>query len=243
MTIKALILAAGYGTRMRPLTEHTPKPLLKAGGKALIEYTIEGLVKAGVKELVINHAWLGKQIEATLGDGSRYGARIQYSAEQAPLETAGGIRNALPLLANEDHDDFEFVVTNGDIYCDYDYGQLLRHPLQPGQLAHIVLTENPAHHSAGDFLLYDDGLVRVKPLIQGTAMHAGRAGIMTFTGIGRYRSSLFSTLPGGAYPLAPVLRQAMNAGAVSGEALKATWLDIGTVDRLQALDSMLQSRH
>ncbi|GAA3966344.1 N-acetylmuramate alpha-1-phosphate uridylyltransferase MurU [Allohahella marinimesophila] len=243
MTIKALILAAGYGTRMRPLTEHTPKPLLKAGGRALIEYTIEGLVKAGLRELVINHAWLGEQIEAALGDGSRYGAVIRYSAEREPLETAGGIRQALPLLAQDDSEDFEFIVTNGDVYCEYDYSQLLEHRLAPAELAHVLLTDNPDHNPAGDFLLYDDGRVRTKPLIQGTAMTAGQARVMTFSGIGRYRSSMFSKLPAGAYPLAPVLRKAMDQGAVTGQALDATWLDIGTVDRLQALDRMLQSPH
>lgn len=246
MSIKALILAAGYGTRMRPLTEHTPKPLLQAGGKALIEYTIDSLVKAGVRDLVINHAWLGEQIEAALGDGSRYGARIRYSAEGEPLETAGGIRKALPLLASDDAysdaSDFEFIVTNGDVYCEYDYSQLLEHRLATGQLAHVLLTENPEHNPAGDFLLYDDGRVRTKPLIQGTAMSAGQARVMTFSGIGRYRSSMFSQLPAGAYPLAPVLRKAMDQGGVTGQALDATWLDIGTVDRLQALDRMLQSR-
>lgn len=218
--MKAMILAAGRGERMRPLTDHTPKPLLQAAGKALIEYQIEALVGAGITELVINHAHLGRQLEQALGDGRRYGAQIVYSAEgegQA-LETGGGIYKALPLLGTE-----AFVVVNGDIYCDYDFSRLQI----PEGLAHLILVDNPGHNPAGDFAL-NEGQV-----------HSEGSDKLTFSGIGVYRPALFSDCQPGAFALAPILRAAMLRGEVSGEHHRGLWMDIGTPERLQQLDRML----
>lgn len=218
--MKAMILAAGRGERMRPLTDHTPKPMLQAAGKALIEYHIESLVRAGFTELVINHAHLGIQLEQALGDGSRYGARITYSAEgegQA-LETGGGIYKALPLL-----DEAAFVVVNGDIYCDYDFSRLKL----PSGLAHLLLVDNPVHNPAGDFVL-SDGQV-----------HSEGSNKLTFSGIGIYRPALFADCQPGAFALAPLLRRAMERGEVSGEHYPGLWMDIGTPERLQQLDNIL----
>lgn len=218
--MKAMILAAGRGERMRPLTDHTPKPLLMAAGKRLIEYHIESLVSAGLTELVINHAHLGQQLEETLGDGSRYGAHIQYSAEgegQA-LETGGGIYKALPLLDGE-----AFVVVNGDVYCDYSFARLTL----PEELAHLVLVDNPPHNPVGDFALEDGQL------------HSDGENKLTFSGIGVYRSQLFVDCEPGAFPLAPLLRDAMSRSEVSGEHFRGRWMDIGTPERLQQLDKIL----
>ncbi|MDH5183785.1 MAG: nucleotidyltransferase family protein [Gammaproteobacteria bacterium] len=218
--MRAMILAAGRGERMRPLTDHTPKPLLMAAGKRLIEYHIESLVNAGLTELVINHAHLGQQVEQSLGDGCRYGAHIQYSAEgegQA-LETGGGIHKALPLLQGE-----AFVVVNGDVYCDYDFARLT----VPNGLAHLVMVDNPAHNPKGDFDLTEGQI------------HSEGAHKLTFSGIGVYRPELFAACHPGAFPLAPLLRDAMAQGAVSGEHFHGLWMDIGTPERLQQLDKML----
>ncbi|MEW5892892.1 MAG: N-acetylmuramate alpha-1-phosphate uridylyltransferase MurU [Pseudomonadota bacterium] len=226
-----MILAAGLGERMRPLTDHTPKPLLKAGGKALIVWQIERLKRAGFERLVINHAHLGLQIERDLGDGSAWGVSIAYSDEGVPLETAGGIVTALPLLG-----DAPFVVTNGDVYTEYDYARL-KPVLQdmagnPDRLAHLVLVDNPVHHPQGDFVL-----------------HAGKVGAegegkLTFSGIGCYRPALFAGLePGAKAALAPLLRRAMAEGKVSGEHFTGRWQDIGTPERLAALDRELELRH
>ena len=218
--MKAMILAAGRGERMRPLTDHTPKPLLQVAGKSLIEYHIERLVRAGFTELVINHAHLGLQLEQVLGDGARYGAQISYSAEgegQA-LETGGGIYKALPLLQGE-----AFVVVNGDIYCDYPFDQLK----VPDGLAYLVLVANPPHHPEGDFALDDGRVLRDGPLK------------CTFSGIGVYRPELFEDCQPGAFPLAPLLRTAMARGLVSGEYYRGRWMDIGTPERLQQLEALL----
>jgi len=218
--MKAMILAAGRGERMRPLTDRTPKPLLKAGGRALIEYHVEALAAAGFRELVINHAHLGGQIVEYLGDGSRYGVSILYSPEPAgALETGGGIRHALPLLGDE-----PFLVVNADIWTDYPYGRLRFEP--PG-LAHLVLVDNPPHHRRGDFALHE-GLVT-----------AGNGPCFTFSGIGVYRPALFAGQPDGAFPLAPLLRVAMQRGEVSGEHYDGRWVDVGTPGRLAGLDRML----
>jgi MurNAc alpha-1-phosphate uridylyltransferase len=223
--MKAMILAAGRGNRMRPLTDHRPKPLLLAGGKALIEHQIERLRAAGIKELVINHAHLGEQIEQTLGDGSRYGVHIRYSAEGhgKALETGGGIFKALPLLGPE-----PFLVTNGDVWCDFDYARLA---LGDGDLAALVLVDNPEHHARGDFAL-----------VAGRVQTEG-APRLTFSGIGIYHPALFVGYTGGAFPLAPLLTAAMAAGRVGGVHHQGRWLDIGTPERLQALDRMLQKAH
>ena len=195
--MKAMILAAGRGERMRPLTDTTPKPLLRVGGKALIEYHIEALVAAGIDELVINHAHLGAQIEAYLGDGSRYGASIIYSAEGTALETGGGIFKVLPLLGEG-----PFIVTNADVWSDFDYAHLRQRAVDH---AHLVLVDNPAHHPHGDFTLKQGQIVE----------QAGER--LTFSGIGIYRAALFAGCVAGAFKLAPLLREAIHAGRVSGE--------------------------
>jgi len=230
--LKAMILAAGRGERMRPLTDHTPKPLLQAGGKALIAWHIERLVGAGITELVINHAHLGTQIEQALGDGSRFGATIRYSDEGTALETAGGIAFALPLLGDE-----PFAVVNGDIYCDYDFARLpaLAARMQLNRdSAHLVLVDNPEHNLKGDFLLQND---RVISSALGTQHSA-----LTFSGIGLYRPELFAHIPRGAKaPLAPLLREQIALGKVSGEHHRGVWVDVGTPQRLEQLDRQLRS--
>lgn len=220
--MKAMILAAGRGERMRPLTDSTPKPLLRAGDRALIEYHIEALAQAGIRELVINHAHLGDQIEAYLGDGSRYGVSIAYSVEETALETGGGIFQALPLLGEG-----PFLVVNGDVWTDYSFGHLLE---QPVDLAHLVLVDNPRHHERGDFVL------------AGGRVHDREGARLTFSGIGLYRAELFTGCTPGAFKLAPLLREAMAAGRVSGEHYRGQWLDIGTPQRLQALDNALRAK-
>lgn len=230
--MKAMILAAGRGERMRPLTDHTPKPLLTAGGRRLIEYHIDALVTAGMREIVINHAHLGRQIEETLGDGSRYGAQISYSSEGEVLETGGGIFKALPLLG-----DAPFVVVNGDIWTDYPYAQL---PETLHGMAHLVLVDNPAHHPGGDFALCIGNNV-----VPGTnkvydPMPGERA--LTFSGIGVYHPELFAGCIPGKFQLAPLLRQAMRQQAVTGVHYTGHWMDIGTPQRLDELDRHLTAR-
>lgn len=219
--MKAMILAAGRGERMRPLTDSTPKPLLQAGGRTLIEYHLAALVGAGFTDIVINHAHLGGQIEAALGDGHRYGARISYSDEGVALETGGGIFKALPLLG-----DAPFLVVNGDIWTDYPYARLTQ---PPAGLAHLILVDNPPHHPGGDFALNGDQVRE-----QGENM-------LTFSGIGVYRPALFDGCEPGRFPLAPLLRRAMAAGEVSGEYYGGAWIDIGTPQRLQELEARLRS--
>ena len=222
--MKAMILAAGKGERMRPLTLHTPKPLIRAGGVPLIEFHLRALAAAGFKEVVINHAWLGQQIEDALGDGQRYGLSLSYSAEGEPLETGGGIFRALPLLGDE-----PFLVVNGDIWTDCDLAPL-RRPI--AGLAHLVLTANPAHHPAGDFSL-NEGQVR--------DAETG-AETLTYSGIAVLHPRLFAGCSPGAFKLAPLLRQAMAAGQVSGERLQGHWVDVGTVERLAEVEALLKAR-
>lgn len=218
--MRAMILAAGRGERMRPLTDHTPKPLLEVGGKALIVHQIERLAGAGIRDIVINHAHLGAHIEAALGDGSTFGVRIRYSPEPHGLETGGGIFKALPLLGPE-----PFLVVNGDVWSDVDLGRLR---LAEGDLAHLVLADNPPHHPEGDFVL------------RGTRVLADGAPRLTFTGLGLYHPALFAGCTPGVFPLAPLLRQAMAAGRVSGEHHRGLWFDIGTPERLADLDQRLR---
>lgn len=221
--MKAMILAAGRGERMRPLTEHTPKPLLRAGGKALIEHQLDSLATAGVSEVVINLAYLGEQIPAALGDGHAYGLRIVYSREgDIPLETGGGIQHALPLLGAE-----PFLVINGDVWTDYPLQCLCPPGLSPMGLAHLVLVNNPPHHPQGDFAL------------SGGSLHLDGDTCLTYSGIGVYRPELFAGVRPGAFPLAPLLREAMRAGQVSGEHYQGAWMDIGTPARLRELDRRL----
>ena len=228
----AMILAAGRGERMRPLTDTLPKPLLKVGGQALIEYHLRNLAQAGFKHIVINHAYLGEMIEATLGNGARYGVNITYSPEPVVLETAGGIVNALPLLSGETQDQ-PFLVVNADIYCEMDYALHLRvlQAMQSdsqGRLAHLVLVDNPEHHADGDFAL-NNGLL---------GLTGDRK--LTFSGIGIYRPEFFSGVqPGLPTKLAPILRAAMQDEKVSGEYYAGSWVDVGTPERLKTLDKQL----
>jgi MurNAc alpha-1-phosphate uridylyltransferase len=218
-----MILAAGRGERMRPLTDTTPKPLLAVGGKPLIVWHLEKLARAGFAEAVINHAHLGHVIEADLGDGSRFGLSLRYSPEREALETAGGVALALPLLGAE-----PFAVINADIYSELDYATLAGLDLGD-DLAHLVLVDNPPQHPRGDFEL-EAGRVR----------DSGKH-MLTFSGIGVYAPRLFSGIPAGVkVPLAPLLRKAMNADRVSGEHYLGRWHDIGTAERLQALDRELR---
>jgi len=245
--VKAMILAAGRGERMRPLTDHTPKPLLQAGGKPLIVWHIERLVRAGITDLVINHAHLGMQIEAALGDGSQFGAHIQYSPEARALETAGGIANALPLLLPSPAGGGEgdpFAVINSDIWCDYDFAYLPERAaaLQAsGDAAHLVLVDNPAHHPAGDFGLNAKRVTqRPSPPTPLPLAVEGSMTTLTFSGIGIYRPALFSHIPRGSIaPLAPLLRAQIALGNVSGEHHQGIWVDVGTPQRLAELDSQI----
>ena len=221
--MKAMILAAGKGERMRPLTLTTPKPLVRAGGVPLIEYHLRALAAAGFTDIVINHAWLGQQIEDYLGDGSRYGVSIQYSAEGEPLETGGGIFRALPLLGDE-----AFVVVNGDIWTDYDFS-VLHQPING--LAHLVLVGNPPHHPAGDFSLVE---TRV---LDGQA----GAGTLTYSGIAVLHPQLFDGCTEGAFKLAPLLRKAMADGQVTGEQLRGHWVDVGTHERLAEVETLIEA--
>jgi MurNAc alpha-1-phosphate uridylyltransferase len=225
--MKAMLLAAGRGERMRPLTDATPKPLLEAGGRTLVARLLERLAEGGFTELVINHAHLGHRIEAALGDGARFGVRIVYSAEATALETAGGIAKALPLLGRA-----PFAAINADLYTDFPFATL-RSALRGDDLAHLVLVDNPPHHPLGDFAL-GGGRVR----------NAGAA-MLTFSGIGVYDPALFAGIaPGEKVQLAPLLRRAADARRVSGARFRGRWVDVGTPERLAALDAALRGeRH
>jgi MurNAc alpha-1-phosphate uridylyltransferase len=232
--MRAMILAAGRGERMRPLTDFLPKPMLSVGGKPLIVWHIEKLAAAGFTDIVINHAHLGDKLMAALGDGSQWGVRIQWSAEPAgALETAGGIAKAMTLL-NPDNGDTPFLVINGDIYCDWDLSLVMQRLTQlKDDLAYLVLVPNPAHHPQGDFVLNGD---RVHDVEQA-------AGKLTFAGIGIYRPSLFANVTRGQpAKLAPLLREAMHNGRVGGECHPRRWEDVGTPERLAALDVELTIR-
>ena len=216
--MKAMLLAAGRGERLRPLTDQRPKPLLEVGGKPLIVWQLENLRRAGVTEVVVNLAWLGEQIPAALGDGSRWEMAIHYSREPvAALETAGGIRQALDLLGEA-----PFVLANADVWTRFDFATL---PTAPAGLAHLVLVPNPAHHPQGDFAL------------AGGRVNELGAPRYTYAGLAVFEPALFAALARGARaPLAPLLRAAMAEGAVSGELFTGTWIDVGTPERLEAAD-------
>jgi len=232
--MRAMILAAGRGLRMRPLTDHTPKPLLPVAGKPLIVWHLERLARAGFVDVVINHAWLGDQIEAALGDGSRWAVRICYSPESPALETAGGIARALPLLG-----DAPFLVVNGDVWCDWSPEQaagLAARLDGSRQLACLLMANNPPHHPAGDFTLQDGVLVDV---VDDVSPDAPR---LTYTGIGVYHPALFADVPATqATPLAPLLRRAIARRAVLGQRHEGVWLDVGTPERLAQLDVGLRA--
>ena len=218
--MKVLILAAGRGERLRPFTDHTPKPLLQVGGRPLIEHMIANLSEAGFNEFIVNLSHLGEQIQAQLGDGSRFGIRIAYSLEEnGALETGGGIYQALPLLGHG-----PFMVVNGDVATDFPFASLRD---CPEGLAHLVLVDNPPHHPRGDFAL------------QGTKVMADGDPKFTFSGIGVYRPGLFAGCQPGKFPLAPLLRAAMATGSVNGLVHQGFWMDIGTVERLRELDERL----
>lgn len=216
--MKAMILAAGKGERMRPLTLTRPKPLIEVNGRPLIEHHIQALAAAGITELVINHAWLGDQLEAVLGDGSRLGVSIRFSAEGEPLETGGGIFRALPLLGSE-----PFMLINGDIRTDVDFAALA---LPAGCLAHLVLVDNPVHHPTGDF-----GLVEGRITLEASEK-------LTYSGIAVLHPQLFSDCTAGAFKLVDVLRPAIVAGQVSGQRLAGRWVDVGTLERLAEAEQL-----
>jgi MurNAc alpha-1-phosphate uridylyltransferase len=215
-----MILAAGRGERLRPLTDHTPKPLIEAGDKPLILHLVESLVHGGIDEIIVNTAHLGEKIQQRLGNGQQWGAKIHYSPEHEALETGGGIYRALPLLGAD-----PFLVINGDIATDFPFGTLRERPID---LAHLVLVPNPDHHPQGDFGL-DEGL----------ALDHG-APRFTFGGIGVYRPELFSDCAPGRFPLAPLLRSAMQEMRVSAELWPGFWMDIGTIERLETFDRRLR---
>jgi len=221
--LDVLILAAGRGARMRPLTDRTPKPLLRVGGESLIARLVGQLAAAGLRRLVVNHAHLGEQIVQALGDGGRWGVRIRYSDESGgALETGGGICQALPWLESD-----PFLVVNGDLYTDYPFGDSA---LAAGDLARLVLVDNPPHHPGGDFHLAGDRLVPPP----------SDAPRLTFAGIGLYRHELFQDCPRGrAFPLAPLLRRAVAAGRAGGEHYRGLWEDVGTPARLAELNRRL----
>ena len=224
--MKAMILAAGLGNRMRPLTLHTPKPLLEVGGKPLIVWHIEKLQKIGVTEIVINTAWLGEKLANALGDGSQFGVKILWSHEGEGLETAGGIINALPLLGDE-----PFILVNGDVWTTMDFASLL--DVQLGeQQAHLVLVENPPQHLKGDFILYNGLAYTFEQEQLGEAL--------TYSGIAVLDPQMFVGLENGKRALAPLLKQAMQQQQVSAEKMQAVWVDVGTPERLQQLDQQIK---
>ncbi len=219
--MKAMILAAGLGSRMRPLTDSCPKPLLKAGGKALIDYHLEKLAAAGMSEVVVNSAWLSEQLVDYLGSGQRYGLRIHHSPERQPLETAGGIVKALPLLGEQ-----PFLLINGDIWTDLDFVPLLG--MKP-ESAHLLLTGNPDHNPGGDFSISPSGK------LQPAGRHA-----LTFMGVSVWQPSVFADLAEGKRPLRPIIDALLAEQKITAEAFQGQWWDIGTPERLQQLDQRLR---
>jgi MurNAc alpha-1-phosphate uridylyltransferase len=232
--IPAFLLAAGRGERMRPLTDDLPKPLLTIRNKSLLAWHLEALAKAKVENVVINHAWLGKKIESALGDGRQFGVHIQYSPEETALETAGGICQALPLIAPKDY----FLVINGDVFSPnlsvvelLETASRMRHnPLKP--LAHLLMVPNPVQHPEGDFYLQDSAV---------RSNQSTGAEKLTFSGIGIYHKDLFKNLEFGApAKLAPLLRMAMEQNKVSGEKYLGPWHDVGTPQRLHELNAVYE---
>ncbi len=222
MITTAMILAAGRGERLRPLTDSTPKPLIEVAGKHLIEYHIENLARAGIKNIVINTSWLSEQIHQALGDGSNYGVTIQYSDEPEALETAGGIIKALPLLGET------FIVLNGDIWTDFDFSEWRDIDIETE--AHLFLVNNPEHNPAGDFALKDGMLINSGPTMY------------TYSGIGIYTAAFFAGMQPGKVPLAPIIRQKNNTGLVSADLFQGKWLDVGNIQRLEQLREILDHR-
>jgi MurNAc alpha-1-phosphate uridylyltransferase len=220
--VKAMILAAGRGERMRPLTDATPKPLLEVGGKPLVQYHIENLAAAGVREIVINLAWLGAKLREAIGDGTRFGVRIDYSDEgDAALETGGGICKALPLLGSE-----PFIVVSGDIWTQFPFESLR---LDSGDVAHLVLVPNPEFHAQGDFGLADARVTESGPRY-------------TYANIGIFAPEFFAGRKPERFPLGPLIREWIGRGKVSGEIYEGPWHNVGTPRQLAALDAELGSR-
>ncbi|MDQ0143712.1 N-acetylmuramate alpha-1-phosphate uridylyltransferase MurU [Cupriavidus necator] len=237
--MKAMIFAAGRGDRMRPLTDSCPKPLLAVGGKPLIVWKIEALARAGLRDIVINHAWLGAQIEAALGDGSRFGVRIAYSAEGEALETAGGIARALPLLSQDPARGEIFLAVSGDIFCDYDFRTLLpRAQALAGAAAprmHLVMVPNPPFHPRGDFALDAHGRLSLD-----AEPAAGTR--LTFGNIGLYDTRLFTDIvPGTRVAMTPLYHAGIAAGTATGERFDGRWENVGTPAQLAELDAMLSA--
>ncbi|MEZ5574021.1 MAG: nucleotidyltransferase family protein [Halioglobus sp.] len=222
-----MILAAGVGERMRPLTLHTPKPLLRVAGLPLIEHHIVRLAAAGLRELVINVSHLGQQIYDYCGDGSQWGVAIDYSQEESPLETAGGIVNAMPLLGSS-----PFLVVNGDIWIDYPFERLAEIALRPGESARLVMVNNPPQHPQGDFQLDEQGWIRV--------LEPGAMGC-TYAGVGVYMPAFFAGVPVAKMPLRPLLDKAITQGRLGGEFYTGQWQDVGTPERLLELDALLRA--
>lgn len=226
--MKAMILAAGLGTRMRPLTDRTPKPMLRVANKPLIEYHVENCVRAGITDIVINHAYLGDQIENYLGDGSRFGCAIEYSREGEPLDTGGGIFRALPLLRGKEQGEEPFVALNADVWTDYPLERLLTISFEKkSMLAHLVMTDNPPQHPNGDFYL-SNGLIDA----------VGEGNRLTWTGLRVIHPLLFANCHDGVFSIVPLLKRAMSEGRVSGEYYGGHWFDIGTPERLQQINEL-----
>ncbi len=223
--MRAMILAAGLGKRMQPLTANLPKPLLKVGDKSLIEHQIERLVAGGVTGIVINHFYLGSMIEEALGDGSRYGVEIQYSREAIRLETAGGIIKSLPMLKDD-----SFIVVNADIWTDFNFSKL-REVDGETRLAHLVLVANAEHNPHGDFFIDEQGRVHED--------HDHREGRLTFSGISVMHKNLFAGLPIQPRSFVPLLQEAMQADKVSGEVHEGVWIDVGTPERLEEVNRLV----
>ena len=224
--MKAMILAAGLGHRMRPLTLHTPKPLLEVGGKPLIVWHIEKLQSIGVTDIVINTAWLGEKLTQALGDGSQFGVNILWSHEGEGLETAGGIINALPLLGEE-----PFILVNGDVWTTMDFATLFDVKLQD-DLAHLVFVDNPAQHPNGDFILAHGRAYTFDQAQQGEAL--------TYSGVAVIHPAMFAGLENGKRPLAPLLKQAMLEQQISASKMQGVWVDVGTPERLNVLDQQIK---
>lgn len=225
--MRAMILAAGLGERMRPLTDHTPKPLLQVAGIPLIEYHLRQLAAADIREVVINVSHLAQQIVDFCGDGVRWGLHIVYSHEVEPLETAGGIQQALPLLG-----DNPFLLVNGDIWIDYPFTRLSKYPLRDREQAHLVMVDNPPHHPLGDFRIDGEGVLQYRL--------EGEKGF-TYAGLGLYRPEFFADLTPGKLPLRPLLDEAIGRGRLGGEHHPGDWEDVGTSERLAELDARVRS--
>ena len=230
--MKAMILAAGLGNRMRPLTDHTPKPLLRAGGKPLIEYHVENLQRAGIREVVINLAYLGEKIRAHLGDGQQFGLKIIYSTEPEPLETGGAILHAMDLLGEG-----PFLLVNGDVWCDVDFAQFIQQPMTEDQFGHLLLVPNPEFHPRGDFALDQTTLLLDDP----DKTHPHR---FTFGGISLLKPQLIANYPDKRqkFPLVEVLRRAISNRQLTGQIHEGYWSDVGTPARLQELENYLATR-